>query len=46
MSEEPTVGIFDPHVSLVEPSQAQRAEVDAPDSVIDLLKADVFADAG
>ena len=46
MSEEPTVGVFDPHVSLVEPSQAQCAEVDVPDSVIDLLQADVLANAG
>lgn len=46
MSEEPTVGILDPHVSLVEPSQAHRAEVDIPDSIIDLLEAYVLANAG
>ena len=45
MSEEPTEGVFDPHVSLVEPTQAQRAEVDIPDSVIDLFEPEVFADA-
>ena len=46
MSEEPTVGVFDSHVSLVEPSQTQCPEVHVPDSVIDLLEPDVLPDAG
>jgi hypothetical protein len=36
--------VFNPHVSLTQTAEAQRPKVDVPESVIDLLQADVFAD--
>lgn len=38
------ISILDLHVSLKQPSQAQRAEVNVPDSMIDLFEADIPAE--
>ena len=35
--------IFDPAVSFVKAAQAERAEVHVPQSIVDLVQADVFA---
>src|SRR4030095_4667382 len=42
---ELSVLILNPHVSLAQAAESQRPEVNIPDPVVDLLKADVFAHA-
>lgn len=42
---ELSVGIFDPHVVFEQATEFERAKVDVPDTVIDLLKPHVFASA-
>ncbi len=42
---ELSVGIFDPHVLFEQATEFERAKVDVPDTVIDLLKPHVFASA-
>src|SRR5437867_10257248 len=42
---EPPVLVLNPHVALAQTAEPQRPKVDGPDAVVDLLKADVFADA-
>src|SRR5881628_3863897 len=37
--------VLNPHMALAQTAEAQRPKVDVPDPVIDLLEADVFADA-
>jgi hypothetical protein len=37
--------ILNPHVPLAQAAEAHRPKVDVPDPVVDLLQADVFADA-
>jgi hypothetical protein len=46
MSIQPPVGVFDLHLSFQQAPEFEGAEVDVPDAVLDLLEADVFADAG
>jgi hypothetical protein len=41
---ERPVLIFNAHVSFAQTAEAQRPKIDIPDPVIDLFKADVFAD--
>jgi hypothetical protein len=40
---EPTIFVFDAHVSLMQSRELERTEVDVPDTIVDLLQADVFA---
>src|SRR3990170_2909309 len=40
-----SVGILDAHLALVQASELQWPEVDAPDAVVDLLQPHVLADA-
>src|SRR2546426_2269369 len=44
MIESPVL-VLNPHVALAQTAEPQRPKVDGPDAVVDLLKADVFADA-
>src|SRR5437016_9130491 len=37
--------VLNPHMALAQTAEAQRPKVDVPDPVVDLLEADVFADA-
>src|SRR5256886_10265708 len=37
--------VLNPHMALTQTAEAQRPKVDVPDPVVDLLEADVFADA-
>jgi hypothetical protein len=46
VSFQSTGDIFDAHVSFEEPAEFERAEVDIPDAIVDLLEADIFANAG
>lgn len=45
MAQQPAVGIFNLHVSLEQPPELERTEVHVPNAVVDLLEANVFADA-
>jgi hypothetical protein len=40
-----SVGIFDPHVVFEQATEFERAKVDVPDTVIDLLESHVFSGA-
>lgn len=42
MSQQASIGIFYPHVSLVEATQFERSEEDVPDAVVDLFEPDIF----
>ena len=44
MTIELTVSIFDLHVSFVQATELEGAEVDIPQAVVDLFQADVFTD--
>ena len=46
MPIKPTEGVFDFHPALEQSAELERAEIDIPDSVIDLFEPDVFTDAG
>lgn len=37
--------IFYSHAALVQPTELERAEVDVPDAVVDLLEPDILPDA-
>src|SRR5712692_3130297 len=45
MAREPAEGVLDLHVSFDQAPELERSEVYVPDTVVDLLQADVFADA-
>ena len=42
---ELSIGIFDPHVFFEQAAELERAKVDVPDTVIDLLEPHVFSGA-
>ena len=46
MSFQSTVDIFDAHVSFEEPAAFEGAAGDIPDSIVDLLDADICPNAG
>jgi len=45
VSIEPTVGIFDLHLSFQQSPELESSEVDVPDAVVDLFQVDLFAHA-
>lgn len=40
-----TVGIFDPHVSLVQVAELEWSKVDIPNAVVNFFQSDIFAGA-
>jgi hypothetical protein len=46
VSCESTIGIFDAQVAFEQPAECERAEGDIPDAIVDVLEADIFANAG
>ncbi|MCA1600219.1 MAG: hypothetical protein LC776_00765 [Acidobacteria bacterium] len=46
MAPEAAVSIFNTHVFFAETTWSQRAKIHVPNSVVDLLQADILAGAG
>jgi hypothetical protein len=46
VSLQSSVGIHDAHVTFEQTAEFWRSEIDIPDAVVDLFKADVLANAG
>ena len=46
MAPEAAVSIFDSHVLFAETTEFQRSKIHVPNSVVDLLQADILAGAG